>query len=175
MTRTLKIVPAIELVPTHLGWTVARYLRERHPDLRLRAGVRNNPLLESVTIAEFLATPDRIAAFLTECRTLPQCGETQIARLREVFERLAARHGRDITRLGALADAPDLNIVPSGMPIEGDFFPDFVTAWKSVYQRFWRLAHFDRFIYLPSSIPEFAKTPAVLRAELGPTSTLMIT
>ena len=36
----------------------------------------------------------------------------------------------------------------------------------------WRLSHFEQFAYLPSSIPEFVKSPAVLRAELGPDTDL---
>ena len=68
-----------------LDWSIARLLREQHPDVRLRAQVRNHWLLEQVTLGSLLDDPLRLDAFLEEFRSIPQCGSTQVTRLREVL------------------------------------------------------------------------------------------
>lgn len=70
---------------SQLGWTIARLLRELYPDIRLRQPVREHPLLESVTLASLLDDPVTLDAFLDEFASLPQCGSTQVSRLRTVL------------------------------------------------------------------------------------------
>ena len=149
-----------------LNWSIARLLREQHPDLRLRAQVRNHWLLEQVTLGSLLDDPLRLDAFLEEFRSLPQCGSTQVTRLRKVLVsalRTAGSTGPCALRRpqpGAMpADAPAKTVSVQPQPTECRFLPDFVDAADDVFFRMWRLAQFDPFVYLPTTLPEFAKTP----------------
>jgi len=71
-------------------WTVARYLTEGWPDVGLRRRVLEDPLLRRVTVAEVVATPDTLEAFLAECRGIPECGARQLARIRQALLSAAA-------------------------------------------------------------------------------------
>jgi hypothetical protein len=142
-------------------YTISRALRELFPDAKLRAGFRAQPYLETVTVGEVLASGLSTEKFFSECRALPSCGEVQIKRLRSILEDLSAQMA------GEHPSAPQVRGA-NALPFRGSLYPDFVSAWESVYQRIWRLAHFEEFVYMPSSVPEFMKSPAVLRAELGP-------
>ncbi len=155
-------------------WTVAQVLRGAHTALRLRERVRKHPLFESVTLGQLIDDPLSLDRLLAECRLLPQCGETQIARLRQVLGQeirvaMAAPASPAHGAAGAAPDAAALN-APAGtaLKFEGDFHPDCMAALEGVYLRMWRLAQFDPFVYLPTSVPEFVKIPAVLAAEAGP-------
>lgn len=154
--------------PIH-DWTIARYMERRHPDVRLRKGVRNSLLLATVTIRDLLTQPMRFERFLAECRQLPQCGDVQINRLRAALSGLLAAHA-PVAQAHPIPDTPAPQMPATDRPLafEGEFFSNFVEALETVYQRLWRLAYFKRYFYLPMSIPEFSKTPAVLRAEIGP-------
>lgn len=133
-------------------WTMRRLLREAHPHVRLREAVRNHPLFESVTLGALLENRLAVDSFLSECRRLPHCGETQINRLRQVIvAELDASQQRSINAL----------------PLRGVFHKNSVAALEDVYLPMWRLAQFAPFVYVPSSIPEIAKTAAVLAAELA--------
>lgn len=153
---------------------MGRVLREAHPTLRLRERVRDNPLFERVTLGTLLDDPLSLDGFIAECRLLPQCGEAQIARLRRVLaeEIRAAMASPAASKPRPVGAAPDVKApdapASAALKLEGEFFPDYVTAVEAVYLRMWRLAQFDPFLYLPTSVPEFAKTPAVLAAENGP-------
>ena len=156
------------------SWTVGRVLREAHPALRLRERVRDHPLFERVTLSTLIDDPLSLDGFLTECRLLPQCGEAQVARLRKVLGEeiraaMAAPAASKPRHVGAGPDAktPDAH-ASTALKLEGEFFPDYVTALETVYRRMWRLAQFASFLYLPTSVPEFVKIPAVLAAENGP-------
>ena len=158
-----------------LDWSIARLLREQYPDLRLRAQVRNHWLLEQVTLRAMLDDPLRLAAFLEEFRSLPQCGSTQVTRLRQVL--VSALQAAGSTGPSALrhpqpeampAAVPDRAVTLQPQPTACKFLADFVDAADDVYFRMWRLAHFDPFVYLPTTLPEFAKTPEVLAVELEP-------
>ena len=70
---------------SRLDLSVSRLLREFYPDLRLRQLVREHPLLDSVSLASLIVDPVRLDAFLDEFASLPQCGSTQVARLRAVL------------------------------------------------------------------------------------------
>ncbi len=146
-------------------YTISRALRELFPDAKLRAGFRAQPYLETVTVGEVLASGLSTERFFSECRALPSCGEVQIKRLRRILEDLSAQ-------IAGERPAPKPVRGADALPFQGSLYPDFVSAWESVYLRMWRLAHFETFVYLPSSIPEFVKSPAVLRAELGPDANL---
>jgi len=158
-----------------LDWSIARLLREQYPDLRLRAQVRNHWLLEQVTLGSLLDDPLRLDAFLEEFRSLPQCGSTQVTRLRKVLVsalRTAGSTGPCALRRpqpeAMPAAAPDRAVSVQPKPTACKFLPDFVDAADDVYFRMWRLAQFDPFVYLPTTLPEFAKTPEVLAVELEP-------
>ena len=155
--------------------SIAQLLREQYPAVRLRERVRNDPLLERVTIGSLMGDPLRLDAFMEEFRKLPQCGATQVSRLREVlFNALRGVEPPALTAVPPLQPA----LVPSASsdvaaqqqphPTQGIFYPDYVDALEDVYFRMWRLAQFDPFVYIPSTLPEFAKTPEVLAVELGP-------
>lgn len=167
-----------------IGLSVAHVLRERYPHVSLRSAVRGNPFLDSVTVGDVLADSFSLEEFLATCRTLPNCGETQVARLRAVLEDIAAELGRqgpgvtatpearrfpDPVRPGAdapripkrTAEAPDL-------ALQGQFLPESAASRVSVFERMWRQARFDWFIDLPGALPEAIKTPAVARAETDP-------
>lgn len=165
------------------NWTVAQLLRKTGADKRIRQRVREHRLLESVTLGELMDEPRALRAFLGECARLPQCGEVQIERLREALlsglrdPMPAEEVTRPLQRPGLVAglDAParlgPADIAGPGedaLEVAGVFHPDSIAAMEQVYLRMWRLAHFNRFVYLPSSVPEFAKAPAVLSAEIGP-------
>lgn len=109
---------------------------------------------------------------------MPQFGDVQEGRLVEILKELATELGRNgfcLRPQGRMAynsaasaknncdQAIDIN---AAWPVNGTFFPDFISAWSDVYQRAWRMAHFGTFLYVPSSIPEFVKHPEVLRAEV---------
>ncbi|MCC5984125.1 MAG: hypothetical protein JJU42_07155 [Rhodobacteraceae bacterium] len=153
-------------------WTVSRFLRETEGTLRLRAQVREHPLFGSVTLGTLVDEPARLTTLLTECRMIPQCGEVQI-------KRLFAALGNELAAVGAMDKRPPDPVLPTapegqghaaatlGSPIAGKVYPDMLAALDDVFVRFWRLAQFEPFIYLPGSVPDFVYTAAVLRAELG--------
>jgi hypothetical protein len=177
--------PLIEDVPfAHLmDLTVADLLRDRYPEVRFRAGFREHPYLEAVTVADLFASSFSLDSFLADCRNLPQCGDVQLNRLRRLLEDLAGKavpkpaasdrpQGRSGNSRTEASVSTVLDVHSPGLPVQGRFYPDFVSSWEAVYKRVWRLAYFDRFIYVPSSLPEFVKTPEILRAEHGPDADL---
>ena len=147
---------------------IAQVLAEHYPEARFRAAFLANPVLAEWTVKAVLQSSTSLDIFLGDCRSLPQFGKAQEVRLVAVLMDLHARMG-----LASLdpeeASRPD---DPAPYPVTADFHPDFVSAWRSVYQRAWQRAHFDEFIYIPSSLPEFVKHPAVLRIEIGPETDL---
>ena len=102
--------------------------------------------------------------FVGDCRSLPQFGKTQEVRLIAVLMDLQTRLSLSAQGINEETRAEDV----APIPVAGEFHPDFVSAWQAVYQRAWQRAHFEKFIYLPSSLPEFVKHPDVLRGEIGP-------
>ena len=158
---------------SRLDWSIARLLREQYPDLRLRERVRNDPLLEKTKFGDLWGDPLRLYAFMEELRSLPQCGTTQLSRLRTVLLRelrtaeanaLTAPQPLQLSVLSSVPSAADIVVPP--YPAECTFHPDFVEAVEDVYFRMWRLAQFDPFVYIPTTLPEFAKIPEVLAVEL---------
>lgn len=164
--------------------SVARVLRDCYPDVKFRAAFLEHPLLRQWTVSDVLGSAGALDRFLSYCRTLPQFGEVQERRLRKVLQDLAGKldgHPAQGTSPGRAEDAacPPPMAEPTtpsddsaALAISGEYFPDFVSAWRAVYLRGWRLAHFEEFYYFPSSIPEFVKHPDVLRAEIGPQTDL---
>lgn len=71
-------------------WTVARFLTEGWPDVGLRHRVLTDPTLERTTVAEALATPEALEAFLAQCRRIPECGARQLSRIRQALLSAAA-------------------------------------------------------------------------------------
>lgn len=159
--------------------TVAQVLADRFREVPFRAAFRNNPELDRWTVYAVTESAASLDAFLRACRSMPQFGDVQERRLVEIFEELARNLGRNGLPLrpraingGISAACPKANCeqaidINAAWPLNGTFYPDFMTAWSGVYQRAWRMAHFDAFSYVPSSIPEFLKHPAVLRAEVS--------
>ena len=164
-----------EMSQDRLGRSIAQLLREQYPNLRLRERVRDHPLLEQVTLGALLGDPLRLDAFMDEFRSLPQCGTTQVSRLRKVLVKelktaeTAALPRRQSLPLAVMPAAPSsMPAAVQPQPTECTFYPDFVDAVEDVYFRMWRLAQFDSFVYIPSTLPDFAKTPEVLAVELEP-------
>lgn len=158
---------------SRLDLSIARLLHEHYPAVRLRERVRNHPLLEQTKLGDLLRNPLGYDAFMVQLRGLPQCGTLQMARLREV---LAAEH--KAAKANSLSTLQPLQMAVVSAPPSASaanmashtakctYYPDFVDAVEDVYFRMWRLAQFDRFVYLPCSLPEFVKTPEVLAVEL---------
>jgi hypothetical protein len=76
----------LEVVLPLEDWTIAQLLRFRYPDTRLRQRFQEEPYLDQVTLGQVLGSPFALNDFLAACRSLPQCGETSINRLRAVIE-----------------------------------------------------------------------------------------
>ena len=148
--------------------SIAEALRLDYPEARFRTAFLGHPVLNEWTVRDILQSAASEELFLGDCRSLPQFGRTQETRLQAILVDLKARLGLAGNR--AVDDPPPDDRTP--LPVTGEFHPDFVSAWRAVYQRAWQLAHFDTFIYIPSSVPEFAKHPDVLRAEIGSTTDL---
>lgn len=149
--------------------TVAQVLAEHYPEARFRAAFLANPMLAEWTVKAVLQSSASMDLFLSDCRSMPQFGKAQEFRLVTLLMDLQARMGL------ASADHRDASAPPEDLApfsVTADFYPDFISAWRSVYQRAWQRAHFDRFIYIPSSLPEFIKHPDVLRIEIGPETDL---
>jgi len=146
--------------------TVAELLLRVQPEIRLRTRVRDSQLLQSVTLADLISDPLRLDDFLARCRRLPQCGESQVTRIRAALVAAirAARAGSGPAgpRQPSAGPADDV-----ALTLKGLYYPDSIASARAVYLRMWRLAQFDRFVYMPSSLPEIIKTRALLRAELG--------
>lgn len=143
--------------------SIAEALRLDYPEARFRTAFLEHPVLNEWTVRDILQSAASEELFLGDCRSLPQFGRTQETRLQAILVDLKERLGLAGDR--AADDPPADDRTP--MPVTGEFHPDFVSAWRKVYQRAWHLAHFDTFIYIPSSLPEFVKHPDVLRAEIG--------
>lgn len=158
-----------------LGWTMTRLLKVRYPHVSFREAFLSNPYLEQISLAEVLETPAKVLSFLEDCRQLPHCGAKQLGNLRHIVFELQAEFQHPQERQtasgpggGQGAELPEAAVAPkAALPVNGSFLPDFIAGWDVVYRRLFRLAHFDSFVYLPSSVPEFSKTSAVLQAELG--------
>ena len=158
---------------SRLAWSIAQLLQEKYPDVRLRERVRNDPLLEKTKLGDLLRDPSRHDSFMEELRKLPQCGTTQVTQLRKVL----AQEQQAAEALGACR-AMRMEVVsvqPSTLAADLAphasrciFYPDFIDAVKDVFFCMWRLAQFDPFVYMPTSLPEFVKTPEVLAVEIQP-------
>lgn len=159
--------------------TIAQILAGRYLEVRFRAAFKNHPALQGWTVHSVIESAESLDAFLRDCRNLPHFGDVQEGRLLDILEDLA----RSLDRSGLSLhpqNRRDRMSTPCYKPcreqaldvikarkLNGTFHPDFISAWSDVYQRAWRLAHFNAFLYVPSSIPEFVKHPEVLRAEIG--------
>lgn len=148
--------------------TIAQVLQEHYPEARFRAAFLCNPVLSEWKVKAILQAKGAVELFIRECRSLPQFGKAQEIRLGAVLMDLQARLGLPESQPDTWTHLDD----PTPITLSGEFYPDFVSAWRSVYQRAWQKAHFDEFIYIPSSLPEFVKHPDVLQIELGPDTDL---
>lgn len=158
-----------------IGWTVARLLREGFAHLSFRRSVLNDPLLGH-TLADLLAAPDGLAGFLTRCEGIPGCGDAQINNIRAALEteirvqsHLATADGDPARaeRLLASLEAPYAGPERHQVQMSGQFLIDPDALMEEVCLRLWQQAPAERFHYMPSSLPEWAKTPAVIAAERG--------
>ena len=157
---------------SRLHLSIAQLLREKYPEIRLRERVRNDPLFEQTRLGDLLSDPVRYDAFMAELLRLPQCGTTQVTRLRKVLARehqAAASNSASTKPLQMEMVTAPPSASPASMTsntAKCTFYPDFADAVEDVYFRIWRLAQFESFVYLPTSIPEFVKAPEVLSMEL---------
>ncbi|MCH8467089.1 MAG: hypothetical protein LAT78_11065 [Roseinatronobacter sp.] len=161
-----------------LEWSVAQVLDAFFPYLKLRDVVRKSELLANTPLHSLANNPSGLASFLFECRQLPSCGDIQIKRLHEVLvsvinivqssvaegqgENTGAMFGDSVSDL--ILSRPHEIVT---YPAEGVFYPYFVEDMQPVYHKMWHNQLDMPFVYLPTSVPEFAKTPAILSAEIG--------
>jgi len=157
--------------------TIAQILAGQYVEVRFRAAFKNHPALQGWTVHSVTESAESLDAFLQVCRSLPQFGDVQEVWLLDILEDLSRSLGRGglslryLKRWGRLS-AKSFREQPidgaKSSELNGIFYSDFIPAFSDVYLTAWRLAHFDAFLYVPSSIPEFVKHPDVLRAEIGP-------
>lgn len=158
--------------------TIGEIINRERFKSAFRERFRSDPILNYWTLKDLLDLETR-RRFLETCRRLPQFGAVQEIRLQLIIHELCSKADRSDVVAGYKGMASNKsrrfhrNDPESStgqftrFSLSGDFYPCFVSAWKAVYQRAWQLAHFDDFIYIPSSVPEFAKHPDVMRAEVG--------
>lgn len=72
-----------------LSWTIGQILRELGPKSGFRKRFIETPYLDEVTLGALLDTPFAFHDFMMTCRTLPDCGQTSLTRLRNVVENAA--------------------------------------------------------------------------------------
>lgn len=158
-----------------IGWTVARLLREGFAHLSFRRSVLNDPLL-GLTIADLLADSEGLAGFLTRCEGIPGCGDAQINSIRAALEteirvqsQLATAEGDPARaeQLLASLETPYAGPERHQVQLSGQFLIDPDALMEEVCLRLWQQAPAERFHYMPASLPEWAKTPAVIAAERG--------
>jgi hypothetical protein len=154
-------------------------LQARDPKLRFRARFRESALFTKTTLQDLLDSPSGLEGFLRECRRCPDCGPQCSDTLKRVLSEEIGRHRMttpDAPKMPSGGRSPELqNDSQTGnvmYPAEwrsfvGTLCPDTVVGIQDVFLRYWRAAHFSTFVYLPISLPEFLKIPAVLSAELG--------
>jgi len=143
-----------------------------------RERFRSDPILNEWRVKDLLDVASQ-ESFFASCSKLPQFGTAQEVHLRRIIhEQCSELDGTKMTPLNhhmetgkgrkSHRNEPAMAIGSfRQLSLSGHFYPCFVSAWKAVYQRAWQLAHFNDFIYIPSSVPEFAKHPDVIRAEVG--------
>ena len=71
------------------NWTIAQILHYMGPAAGFRKAFREDPYLHQVTLGQLLRSPFALSDFMLTCRSLPQCGDTSIARMRTVIENAA--------------------------------------------------------------------------------------
>ena len=134
--------------------SVADVIRASKHASSLRRRVLESAFFENHDLNEIVSTPWSLEKFLSDCRLLPQCGEMQVAIIRKILAERLPDESRP---------APDFHVDATA----GVHFC-YANAVEDVFLRFWRESYAHRFVYLPSSVPEMAKSEAVLRAELPP-------
>lgn len=158
-----------------LSWSVARLMREGFPDLRFRKSVLADPVL-AASLADIAADPGGLEGFLQACEGVPGCGGAQINTIRTALmteirmqSHLAAASGKpDFARnLAALLALPQPAPGRQSLPLSGQFLVDDAAGMADVCRRLWDQSPADRFHYMPASLPECAKTAAVIAAEHG--------
>ena len=153
------------------GWSVAQLLRDGYAPLRIRKSVLADRVL-AVSLDAIMTSPDGLAGFVAGLEAVPGCGGRQrddiqaalVAEFR-VQADIAARVG-DMVLAARLAN--QIAGLPTPPPSMGDwgqvqFHPtakldDFcATLWPDRQRK--------RFIYLPATLPEAAKTAAIMACE----------
>ena len=89
-TRNL-IVPSdreIRINP-FLNWTIGQIVRHQGPASKLRKRFREEPYLDTITLAQLIGSPFALEEFMTVCRKLPHCGTISMIRLRALIESAA--------------------------------------------------------------------------------------
>jgi hypothetical protein len=161
-----------------MDWSVAKILDTFFPHLKLRHVVRKSELFSKTTLHRLASTPSGLASFLLECRMVPHCGDTQIKLLHEVLVSLinlvqtSAGEGGfgDAARNPGTPGLQEAQSQPREMvtyPAEGVFHPCFGEHLQPLYHKIWNNPLDMPFVYIPVSVPEFAKTSAILSAETG--------
>jgi len=158
-----------------LTWSIARLMRDGFAHLSFRRSVLADPVLD-VTLGQITALPQGLDGFLAQCNSVPGCGDAQINNIRaalmteiRVQAHLAAASGDGefAQRLSALMELPDPVAGRQTVPLTGQFLVDDSAGMAEVCRRIWDQAPPARFHYMPATLPECAKTAAVIAAERG--------
>ncbi len=160
---------------TRGAWPIARLMREGFSHLRFRKSVLSDPVLTGTTLDDIIAEPEGLARFLDRCQAVPGCGGVQIdtiaaALVTELEQQasLAVAAG-DVGRarhLQALAERTDPEASDQGVTLVGALYPDVITL-EDLALRLWQQSLARRFHYMPASLPDCVKIPALLQVERG--------
>lgn len=150
-------------------------MREGFSHLRFRKSVLADPVLTETTLDDIISDPEGLTSFLARCEAVPGCGGVQIetiaAALMTELEQLAslavaAGDDRRAQHLQALACRAAPAEPDQGVTLVGELYSDAITL-EDLVLRLWQQSLTRRFYYMPASLPDCVKSPAVIQAERG--------
>lgn len=153
------------------GWSVARLLQEGYPHMRFRRSVLTDRVL-GATLDDILRAENGLADFVESLAAVPGCGARQRGSIQaalmteiRIQAEIAARRG-DMPLARRFASR--IEILPSGDVATTEGAPVQFHAGamvEDVCAELWRNTRAWRFIYLPQTLPDTAKTAAVMACE----------
>lgn len=161
------------------AWSIARLMRDGFSHLRFRKSVLLDPVLTGTTLDDIIYEPEGLARFLARCEGVPGCGGVQIETIAaalvtelEQQANLALAAGDDgrAQRLQAIAERTDPEATDQGVTLVGALYSDAITL-EDLALRLWQQSLARRFFYMPASLPDCVKIPALFQAERGGAAT----
>lgn len=150
-------------------------MREGFAHFRFRRSVLADPVL-ATTLDRIIASTEGLEGFLAQCEGVPGCGDVQIdtiraALLTEIRQQaaMAALAGDEVLaeRLLALTRLRDPSADRPLDDVTAQMHFDDTAGLEDICLRIWRQASPARFHYMPATLPECAKSAAVIAAERG--------